>query len=221
MRREIYHGSDHILRNPRFGVGNAYNDFGLGFYCSLHPQYAAEWATETGINGFVSTYSMEDDGLRIINLCSSQYSPLHWLSVLFNYREFGLSSALGLKAREYILENFPVDIQGCDCIIGYRADNSCFAVARDFLEGSISLESLTRSLTGHNANRQFVIKSNRAFDRIIFTGSGPAFSADHYSARISRELKLLKNSGQSQSESGLFVRQMIDEDIKPYDARIR
>ena len=92
MDKIIYHGGIRIVRSPAFGTGQQYNDFGLGFYCTEYPQYAAEWAVGSGRNGFVSSYSIDTDGLRIINLCSSQYNPLHWLGLLFNYREFDLSS---------------------------------------------------------------------------------------------------------------------------------
>ena len=91
MNKKIYHGGEKIVRTPAFGTGRQYNDFGLGFYCTEYPQYAAEWAVGTGRNGFVSSYSIDSDGLRIINLCSSQYNPLHWLSLIFKYREFDLS----------------------------------------------------------------------------------------------------------------------------------
>ena len=100
MNRTIYHGTSHIIRSPKFGTVRQYNDFGLGFYCSESPQFAAEWAVDRELNGFVSAYSLNYDGLRIINLCGPQYNPLHWLSLLFNFREFDMSSDSAHRARE-------------------------------------------------------------------------------------------------------------------------
>ena len=30
----LYHGSPIRVKRPLFGVGNPYNDYGLGFYCT-------------------------------------------------------------------------------------------------------------------------------------------------------------------------------------------
>ena len=102
MDKKIYHGSSHAVISPGFGEGSAYRDFGLGFYCSEYPLHAAEWAVQRDRNGIVSAYSIRMDGLRIINLCSPQYTALHWLWMLFNYREFDTSLPLVHQAREYI-----------------------------------------------------------------------------------------------------------------------
>ena len=221
MRKTIYHGSDKIVRVPGFGAGNAMNDFGLGFYCCEQAGPAAEWAVSFDRNGFVSAYSIETEGLRIVNLCSTQYCALHWLYVLLSFREFESSSPLVNRAKEYINKNFAVDHQGCDCMTGWRADNSCFALAQDFLEGSISYRSLARALASNDSNRQFVLKSNRAFERISYTGYETAAAAGHYPAAVSREVRILKEAKSSYGKEGLFVDRLIEEDVKPYDMRLR
>ena len=221
MGRKIYHGGERIVRDPSFGTGRPYNDFGLGFYCTESRQYASEWAAGSGRNGFVSAYSIESDGLRIINLCSSQYNPLHWLSLLFSYREFDLSSDTAYRAREYINKYFSVDHQACDCIIGYRADNRCFMFAQDFLDAKLSYMSFRNAVTGDDSNRQFVLKSNRAFDRIIFTGYEPALNEEYFPVRRSREIKAMKNVQPSLGSSDFFITELIEEEVRPYDTRLR
>ena len=221
MRKTFYHGSEHIIRSPRFGVGNAYNDFGLGFYCAENRAQAAEWAVSRDRNGFVSAYTIELDGLRVINLCSSGYTLLNWISVLFNFREFGVASSASYPARDYIMKNYAVDIQGCDCMIGYRADNSCFALTQDFLSGKISYQALRKAVAGSSANRQFVLKSNRAFDRISFTGHEAALFRDHYPVKASRELKAMRVTPSETGKHDLYITQLVEEDIKPYDPRLR
>ena len=221
MNKTIYHGGEKIVRKPIFGTGRQYNDFGLGFYCTESARYAAEWAARSGSNGFVSAYSIDTDGLRVINLCSTQYDPLHWLGLLFNYREFDLSSDSAYRAREYISKYFFVDHQACDCIIGYRADNSCFMFAQDFLDAKLSYKSFRSALTAGDHNRQFVLKSNRAFDRIVFTGYDPAFGEESYPAARSREIRSVRSIAPSAGSGDFFITDMIREEIRPYDNRLR
>ncbi len=218
MDKKIYHGSTQIVRSPKFGTGRPYNDFGLGFYCTEYPQYAAEWAVGRERNGFVSAYSIECDGLRIINLCGPQYTPLHWLSLLLNYRVFDMSSDISYRAGEYLSKYFTVDHQGCDCITGYRADDRLFMFSQEFLDGRMSYQSFRDVLTGDGSNRQFVLKSNRAFDRVSFTGYVSASAADHYPVGRSRELRSIRSV---KPESGiLFITDLINEEVRPYDSRL-
>ena len=221
MSINIYHGSEVIVRQPRFGSGRAYNDFGLGFYCTEYREYAAEWAVSSGRNGFVSAYSLDTSGLRVINLCGPQYTALHWIYILLNYREFDIPSRMLQPAREYIGRWFPVDYQGCDCIAGYRADDVCFAFARDFLAGRMSYRSMNSYLRSSNASREFVLKSNRAFDRITFAGHEPALYRDSYPSGAARELAALKSAGTRSGKGDLFITDLIREEVKPYDARLR
>ena len=221
MDKKIYHGGIRIVISPAFGTGQQYNDFGLGFYCTEYPQYAAEWAVGSGRNGFVSSYSIDTDGLRIINLCSSQYNLLHWLGLLFNYREFDLSSDTAYKSREYINKYYSVDHQACDCIIGYRADNRCFMFAQDFLDSKLSYMSFRNALISDDSNRQFVLKSNRAFDRIIFNGYKPALRDVSYPARRSREIRYMKSIKPAAGSNDFFITDLIEEEVRPYDVRLR
>lgn len=221
MNINIYHGSVITVRKPKFGAGRAYNDFGLGFYCTEYKEYAAEWAVSSGRNGFVSSYSLDTSGLRVVNLCGPQYNALHWLHVLLNYREFDIPSPLSQQAREYINRYYSVDYQGCDCITGYRADDVCFFYARGFLSGRISYQSLDRQLRSSSANREFVLKSNRAFDRITFAGHEPALYRESYPSGAARELTALKSIGRPAGKKDLFITDMIREEVSPYDPRLR
>lgn len=40
----IYHGSSEIVKQPVYGKGKPYNDYGIGFYCTEHLELAKEWA---------------------------------------------------------------------------------------------------------------------------------------------------------------------------------
>ena len=35
MKKTIYHGSDHVIEEPKFGFGKPYNDYGIGFITAI------------------------------------------------------------------------------------------------------------------------------------------------------------------------------------------
>ena len=113
-----------------------------------------------------------------------------------------------------------MDYQACDCISGYRADNCSFALAEDFLNNRISYETLRSIITKEDMGRQLVLKSNRAFERILYTGYETAHYSQYYPAAAARELKYLK-AAQREDSGGLYISQMIEEGIKSYDTRLR
>lgn len=43
MKKILYHGSEKIIEKPVYGFGKAYNDYGLGFYCTEELDMAKEW----------------------------------------------------------------------------------------------------------------------------------------------------------------------------------
>lgn len=223
MQRTIYHGSSQILRSPRFGSGTAANDYGLGFYCTDNPSLAGEWAAGRSSNGFVNRYLIETDGLRIINLNSAEYCILHWLSVLLSFREFDAGSSRVYQAKDYIRTAFNVDYQNCDCMIGFRADNSNYLFAQSFLDGDISYRQFNDAVRLNDTGRQFVLKSNRAFDRILFDGYSIAWSRDAYPAAVTRDRLSMERFDAMKdraSGGGLFISQILDERIGPYDPRL-
>ena len=68
------------------------------------------------------------------------------LTVLLQNREFDIPSGLALDAKEYLLANFSIDYESFDAIIGYRADDSYFSFAQDFINGTISYRQLNNAM---------------------------------------------------------------------------
>lgn len=224
MKRILFHGSDRIIAAPVFGAGKAGNDFGIGFYCAENRQTASEWAVTHRANGFVNRYSIETDGLRVINLNSPEYCILHWLAVLLNHREFDAVSSGVYQAKDYIRSVFRVEYQSCDCLIGFRADNSNFMFAQDFIDGKISYSDFNNSVRLGDTGRQFVIKSNRAFDRMIFEGYETARHADIYPAAAARDrLALEKRSCSKRVHAAepVYINDIISQNIMPFDSRLQ
>ena len=164
----IYHGSKDIIKKPIFGIGKKYNDYGLGFYCTESIELAKEWAVDINRDGFANIYELDIKDLKILNLNDKKYNILHWLTILLENRIFDIHSSLAYEGREYLLKNFKINYEDYDVIIGYRADDSYFAFAQDFLNGSISYKQLNNALLLGKLGNQIVLKSKKAFNKIEF-----------------------------------------------------
>ena len=133
MIKKLYHGYSSIIEKPVFGFGKPYNDYGLGFYCTDILAMAKEWSVGKDQDGYANCYEIECSNLRILNLISQEYCILHWITILMQNREFDVPSGLALEAKDYLLAKFAINYENYDAIIGYRADDSYFSFAQDFI----------------------------------------------------------------------------------------
>lgn len=187
---KIYHGSDHLISKPELGKGKSWNDYGRGFYCTESIELAKEWAcSEEGKDGYANAYTIDTEGLNVLNLSSDKYNILNWLAILLQNRKFDLSLPVSIRARDYIVENFGVDISSADIIIGYRADDSYFSFAKDFVNNGINLEQLSNAMRLGKLGEQVVIMSERAFDKLVYLEAETEFadSAIYYPKRVKRD----------------------------------
>ena len=183
----IYHGSSHVIEHPEFGVGNPFNDYGLGFYCTENLELAKEWGASEEADGFANQYSLNTVGLTELNLNDGSYTILHWLGVLLENRTFRLSGDIAPLAREFLLDRFSVDYQSCDLMRGYRADDSYFSFANAFLNNGLSLSRLERAMTLGNLGEQVVVRSEKAFSRLRFEGCEGADRIVYYPRKMARD----------------------------------
>ena len=225
MIKKLYHGSSNIIEKPIFGYGKHYNDYGLGFYCTDNLEMAKEWAAGKERDGYANCYELECDGLRILDLNEPEYSILHWLTVLLQNREFNVPSGLALEAKEYLIANFAIDYESCDAIIGYRADDSYFSFAQDFINGTISYRQLNNAMHLGKLGQQFVLKSKTAFERIKFVDSEIVKSDEWYAKKLRRDKAARSeyfNVERNRRQRGdLYITQIMDEEMKPDDPRLR
>lgn len=225
MKRVLFHGSDNIVKIPKFGMGKANNDYGLGFYCTEDPDLAREWAVRRERDGFVNKYTLDETGLRILNLESPEFTSLNWIELLLSHRVFEPSTPLALEAVAYLHRYFHTDIDDADVIVGYRADDSYFSYAQDFIEGSISCGQLYEALRLGKLGLQYVLKSKRAFDRIRFEESEPVLSQVWYPKRETRDRNARRDYYKMDTmrfiRNDLYMVQILDEEVKPGDLRIR
>ena len=179
----IYHGSDKIIENPTFGLGRKNNDFGLGFYCTENEELAKEWAVSSLNDGFCNKYTLDTSYLKILNLNSSDYTILNWIAVLLKHRLFTIKNPLANRAKKYLLDNFDINLNTYDLIIGYRADDSYFDYAESFINNGISVGQLASAMRLGKLGEQIVIKSKFAFSNLKYNGFAIAEKDKYYSLR--------------------------------------
>jgi len=223
MEKIIYHGSQNVIAKPQYGYGKPYNDYGLGFYCTEAIGMAKEWAVDRMHDGYANIYSIDTEGLDTFRL--DDYTMLHWLTVLLENRSFEVSTPLARAAKEYLLENFNTAYKQADIIIGYRADDSYFSFAQDFLTGAISYRQLQNAMQLGKLGLQFVLKSPLAFERLQYIGYEPATKAEWLSRKMRRdttarnEYKCLpKNQWQ---KGDIYITKILEEEMKANDSRLQ
>lgn len=218
----IYHGSEKIVEVPTFGEGKKNNDFGLGFYCTESEDLAKEWAVSSLRNGFANKYTLDTEYMRILNLNSPEYTILNWIAVLVEHRLFSIKTPVARRAKQYLIDNFSINVNAFDIITGYRADDSYFDYAESFLNNGISVEQLARAMKLGKLGEQIVIKSQFAFSRLKFEGFEVAEKEEFYVLRKSRDdeanklfFEMLEEEG-----DGLYIQDIIRGGIKNDDPRI-
>ncbi len=220
----LYHGSIEIIEKPVFGKGKAYNDYGQGFYCTEYLELAKEWACNENVDGYANRYEIETDGLNILKLSSDQYTILNWLALLMLHRQGRLSTPVSRRGRDYLIEHFLPDFEGYDAIIGYRADDSYFSFARSFVSNEISLRQLALAMKLGKLGEQFVLKSEKAFEAIRFLDYTVADNTIYYAKRKARDDEAraaYQREFEIEDLNGIFMRDIIREEMKPDDIRLR
>lgn len=225
MKKIIYHGSERIIKTPIYGLGKKYNDYGLGFYCTESKEMAKEWGVSINKNGFANCYEIDCEDLRILNLNDKEYCILHWLAILLENRMFDIPSVLAREAKMFLMNSYRIDYYDYDVIIGYRADDSYFSFAQDFLNGSISVRQLNNAMHLGKLGEQFVIKSKEAFDRIHFIDYEIADYKEWFLKKERRDREARREyfdlERNKRIRGDLFITQIIDEEIMADDARLR
>lgn len=222
----IYHGSQQIVEKPQYGVGKKYNDYGQGFYCTENLELAKEWACPVKKDGYSNKYLLHMEGLRILHLTQGEFNILNWLAVLLANRKFDITSPIGNNAREFILSRFMPDMMDVDVMIGYRADDSYFSFAEDFVNNTISLRDLSRAMQLGTFGEQVVLLSERAFKQIEHIGYEVVECREYYYKRTERDQDaraayMNQKKSLQQLTDDIFVLDIIREDMKYDDPRLQ
>ena len=112
-----------------------------------------------------------------------------------------------------------------DIIVGYRADDSYFSFAQDFINGTISYRQLSNAMHLGKLGQQFVLKSKTAFERIRFVGCEIAESEEWYTRKQERDKAARREyfsvERNRRQRGDLYITQILDEEMKPNDPRLR
>lgn len=220
----LYHGSAEIVKKPLYGKGKLYNDYGQGFYCTEEIELAKEWACTEDSDGYANQYIFDMGALNVLNLSSNEYTILHWLALLMKYRVVRFSSPIMKRSSEWLIEHFLPDISDADVIIGYRADDSYFSFARAFVNNEISLSQLSHAMRLGKLGEQVVLKSAKAFEQIQFEKALFVDKREYYVKRVIRDSEA-RNAYLQELEKedvdGLYIRDLIREEVRSDDARLR
>ena len=206
---DMYHGSPTtIINKPSIDYKNIHNDFSQGFYCTENKDLAKEWAVSSLRDGFCNKYALNTEHLNILNLNTAEYSILNWIAVLVNHRLFTSNTPIERRAMKYLIDNFYINVNAYDVIIGYRADDSYFDYAQSFIQNTISLDQLSKAMYLGKLGEQIVIKSEFAFSNLKYEGNEVAKSEEYFTLRNNRNkeanqyyLKMLE-----EDSDGLFIR---------------
>ena len=222
----LYHGSKDIIKTPTLRGGKETNDYGYGFYCTENIELANEWACPDNNDGYANKYELDMSGLNVLDLTKPEYNILNWISLLLQFRVPKGMTPNDEMAREYILKNFSIDLTKVDVIIGYRADDSYFSFARDFLRNTITVSQLSHAMELGKLGIQVVLHSQKAFDQLKYIESTIADNETYYTKRLARDLLAREEYREatrlsSITENDLFIMDIIRQEVKNDDPRIQ
>lgn len=221
----LYHGSPVVVERPLLEAGKPHNDYGRGFYCTRSWDMAGEWACKGGSDGFVNAYSLDLGSLRVLDLLDGSYTVLNWMALLLANRVFSLRSALASDAREYLLARFLPDTSQYDVVLGYRADDSYFSYAEQFVENGLPVRKLGEALRLGELGEQTALVSQRAFDALRFADASVAEASVYY-PRFSQRDNAAREKFRSELRSArnykddVFVLDLMRGEVRNDDARI-
>ena len=222
----LYHGSKEIIEKPTLRGGKETNDYGYGFYCTENIELANEWACPDNNDGYANKYELDMTGLNVLDLTKPEYNILNWMALLLQFRIPKGMTPNDEMAREYILKNFSIDLTKVDIIIGYRADDSYFSFARDFLKNTITVAQLSRAMELGKLGIQVVLHSEKAFEQLKYIESTIADNETYYTKRRARDLMAKEEYREatklsSVTQDDLFIMDIIRQEVKNDDPRIQ
>lgn len=205
---KLYHGSKQIITNPIVKGSKEDNDYGPAFYMTTDLRSAHQWACRNSVVGVVNCYSMNLEGLNILDLTDkAKYSVLNWLAILLHFRHLDNSFRNSFSERiKFIEEQYYVPVDQYDVVIGYRADDAYFRFPLDFVVGNITLEQLEESFMLGELGTQVVIVSEKAIKRLVFKKSidSPESFIDDYHENVMAATERYNKLNKNQKGTRIF-----------------
>jgi hypothetical protein len=127
---------------------------------------------------------------------------LNWLAVLIFNRGLRITTPNAKRAVKWLKDNYYIDVESYDVVVGYRADDSYFAFARAFLNNEISYKQLCYAIRLGKLGEQVVIKSREGFEQIKYIEAN----------KVKGEY-LIKRKQRDEMARKLYMEEMEREDI--------
>ena len=221
----LYHGSEKIIRRPDLGEHGPHSEFGPGFYCTQEKDLAKEWACRRGNDGYANSFRLDPEGLTVLDLTADGLGLLRWLALVSGRRCFCVQRQATEDGLE-LLRQFSVDLSDYDVIVGWRADNACFALAQEFLDNAISLEQLRAALALDPGSVQLLLRSRRALDHLDFVGYEDANAERFDPMRRCRDELLLRRfqalrEKKAPDARDLFLTEILEGGVTEDDPRLQ
>lgn len=168
---KVYHGSKTIIEKPRVKGSNPHNDYGPAFYLTKDLESAHEWACRNNTIGIVNEFDLSLVGLKVLDL--TKLSVLNWIAILMHFRklESGFIKAFSHRL-QFLEEQYYIDVEQYDVVIGYRADDAYFRFPLDFIRGNLTLSQLETSFLLGNLGIQYALISEKSFHKLKYKKSG-------------------------------------------------
>lgn len=160
----VFHGSDHVLKHPRYMGGKEDNDYGNGFYTTEDKIKAESWAALNGDpeKSIVNIYDLDIDALEMADL--HDFGVLAWVAEVVANRGVNQEAAGIVGSR--LMSLYRPDLERYDLIKGYRADDSYTQVIEAFLTNQINVYEVERLFYKGSLGNQIFLKSEKAFKNI-------------------------------------------------------
>ena len=80
----VYHGSNHVVKEPRIISGSKFLDFGTGFYTTTNKTQAERWAQKVSVRRepktrFISIYEVDENYKNVLNVINFSEPNAEWL----------------------------------------------------------------------------------------------------------------------------------------------
>ena len=208
---QVYHGSQNVIQTPQYGVGNPYNDYGIGFYTTTNNGLAGEWAVlNSGKDGYVNVYRLNYTGLSVLRLDNQPFEV--GIAILMHCRRGEYADEVQHRLDKFIAK-YGIDFASFDIIEGWRANDSFFSYVRDFAAMALSLEKLKEALKLGDLGTQVCLKSKQAFTQLEWSAASKAFASQLYSAAKTRDEEARKAYRRMKEKTkGTLIFDMIGRD---------
>lgn len=121
-------------------------------------------------------YNLDIEGLEILHL--DEYGVLAWVAEVIAHR--GITDEDVYYTAQVLVDRYKINTEYYDVIVGYRADDSYTRVIDAFLKNQLTVDEMERFFHKGNLGEQVFIKSQKAFDALIFAGSETVMEKERY-----------------------------------------